>query len=58
MRHTVKCNVHFILYQNLLIKVIGSNIHTSVYHKRDDFGFTIVKGFPEGLMVDMVSKAK
>ena len=27
------------------IKVIGSNIHTSVYNKRDDFGFPIVN-FP------------
>ena len=24
------------------VKVIGSDIHTSVYHKRDDFGFPIV----------------
>ena len=27
----------------LNIKVIGNNIHTSVYDKRDDFGFPIVK---------------
>ena len=30
---------------NLNIKVIGSDIHTSVYNKRDDFGFPIVN-FP------------
>ena len=30
---------------DLNIKVIGSNIHTSVYDKRDDFGFPIVN-FP------------
>ena len=30
---------------DLNIKVIGSDIHTSVYHKRDDFGFPIVN-FP------------
>ena len=29
------------------MKVIGSDIHTSVYDKRDDFGFPIVNfGFP------------
>ena len=26
-------------FLDLNIKVIGSNIHTSVYDKRDDFGF-------------------
>ena len=30
---------------DLNIKVVGSNIHTSVYDKRDDFGFPIVN-FP------------
>ena len=30
---------------DLNIKVIGSDIHTSVYDKRDDFGFLIVN-FP------------
>ena len=28
-------------FMDLNIKVIGSNIHTSVYDKRDDFGFPI-----------------
>ena len=32
-------------FLNLIIKVIGNNIHTSVYDKRDDFGFPIVN-FP------------
>ena len=32
-------------FLDLNIKVIGSNIHTSVYDKRDDFGFHIVN-FP------------
>ena len=33
-------------YLKLLnIKVIGSYIHTSVYDKRDDFGFPIVKDY-------------
>ena len=32
-------------YLDLNIKIIGSNIHTSVYDKRDDFGFPIVN-FP------------
>ena len=32
-------------FLDLNIKVIGSNIHTSVYDKRDDFGFPIVN-FP------------
>ena len=32
-------------FLDLNIKVIGSDIHTSVYHKRDDFGFPIVN-FP------------
>ena len=32
-------------FLDLNIKVVGSNIHTSVYDKRDDFGFTIVN-FP------------
>ena len=32
-------------FLDLDIKVIGSDIHTSVYDKRDDFGFTIVN-FP------------
>ena len=32
-------------YLDLNIKVVGSNIHTSVYDKRDDFGFPIVN-FP------------
>ena len=27
---------------NLNIKIIGSDIHTSVYDKCDDFGFSIV----------------
>ena len=30
---------------DLNIKVIGNNIHTSVYNKREDFGFSIVN-FP------------
>ena len=29
-------------FLDLNIKVFGSNIHTSVYYKRDDFGFPIV----------------
>ena len=29
-------------FLDLSIKVVGSNIHTSVYDKRDDFGFPIV----------------
>ena len=29
-------------FLDLNIKVIGSNVHTSVYYKRDDFGFPIV----------------
>ena len=29
-------------FLDLNIKVIGSNLHTSVYDKRDDFGFPIV----------------
>ena len=29
-------------FLDLKIKVIGNDIHTSVYDKRDDFGFTIV----------------
>ena len=29
-------------FLDLNIKVIGSDIHTSVYHKRDDFGFPII----------------
>ena len=32
-------------FLDLNIKVIGNNIHTSVYDKRDDFGFPIVN-FP------------
>ena len=32
-------------FLDLNIKVIGSNVHTSVYDKRDDFGFPIVN-FP------------
>ena len=32
-------------FLDLNIKVIGNNIHTSVYDKRDDFGFSIVN-FP------------
>ena len=32
-------------FLDLNIKVIGSDIHTSVYDKRDDFGFPIVN-FP------------
>ena len=32
-------------FLDLNIKVIGSNIHTNVYDKRDDFGFPIVN-FP------------
>ena len=32
-------------FLDLNIKVIGSNIHTSVYDKRDDLGFPIVN-FP------------
>ena len=31
-------------FLDLNIKVIGSDIHTSVYDKRDDFGFPIVTG--------------
>ena len=31
-----------ISFLDLIIKVIGDNIHTSVYDKRDDFGFPIV----------------
>ena len=34
-----------ISFLDLNIKVIGSDVHTSVYDKRDDFGFTIVN-FP------------
>ena len=34
-----------VLALDLNIKVVGSNIHTSVYDKRDDFGFPIVN-FP------------
>ena len=30
-------------FLDLNIKVIGNDIHTSVYDKRDDFGFPIVK---------------
>ena len=30
---------------NLNIKVVGSDVHTSVYYKSDDFGFPIVN-FP------------
>ena len=30
-------------FLDLNIKVVGSNIHTSVYDKRDDFGFPIVR---------------
>ena len=36
---------HFYNIFELYIKVVGSNIHTSVYDKRDDFGFPIVN-FP------------
>ena len=32
-------------FLDLNIKVIGSDVHTSVYDKRDDFGFPIVN-FP------------
>ena len=32
-------------YAALNIKVIGNNIHVSVYDKRDDFGFPLVN-FP------------
>ena len=32
-------------FLDLKIKVIGSDIHTSIYDKRDDFGFSIVN-FP------------
>ena len=32
-------------FLGLTIKVIGSDVHTSVYNKRDDFGFPIVN-FP------------
>ena len=32
-------------FLDLHIKVIGSDVHTSVYDKRDDFGFPIVN-FP------------
>ena len=32
-------------FLDLNIKVVGSGVHTSVYDKRDDFGFTIVN-FP------------
>ena len=34
--------IHVCLLMELNLKVIGSNIHTSVYDKRDDFGFHIV----------------
>ena len=34
-----------VIYTDLNIKVIGSDIHTSVYDKRYDVGFTIVN-FP------------
>ena len=33
-------------FLNLNIQIIGNNIHTSVYNKRDAFGFPIVKNFP------------
>ena len=32
-------------FLDLYIKVVGSNIHTRVYDKRDDFGFPIVKEY-------------
>ena len=32
-------------FLDLNIKVVGSDVHTSVYDKRDDFGFPIVN-FP------------
>ena len=35
----------YLSFLDLKIKVIGSDIHTSVYDKRDDFGFSIVN-FP------------
>ena len=43
---------------DLNIKVIGSDIHTSVYDERDDFGFTIFN-FPwlSGDVVVMVIPA-
>ena len=34
-----------ISFLDLDIKVVGSDVHTSVYDKRDDFGFPIVN-FP------------
>ena len=46
---TLSVHILFVLYNDvhldLNIKVVGSNIHTSVYDKRDDFGFPIVN-FP------------
>ena len=36
-----KANTSDTSFLGLNIKVIGSNIHTSVYDKRDDFGFPI-----------------
>ena len=40
--HTSEKGIAFL---DLKIKVIGNNIHPSVYDKRDDFGFPIVN-FP------------
>ena len=31
------------VFPSLKKKVIGSDVHTSIYDKRDDFGFPIVK---------------
>ena len=42
----IQCTSHKdISFLDLNIKVIGSDVHTSVYDKRDDFGFPIVN-FP------------
>ena len=43
-RTSVKQSEHFRKKRNFLdlnIKVIGSDVHTSVYDKRDDFGFPV-----------------
>ena len=41
-------------FLDLNIKVVGSNIHTSVYDKRDDFGFPIVN-FPNRVLIPVPS---
>ena len=50
INHTSRFIIHNdssyeITFLDLNIKVIGNDIHTSVYDKRDDFGFQIVN-FP------------